>query len=90
MRASIWKEDVKRLEPGSAWAIGQEATGKNGTQEVSPEYELELLYYASDWVLEKVAQRCCGFSFYGDIEKLSGHNFVQGTLGVPAWEGLLD
>ena len=58
-------------------------------QEVPAEHE-ELLHSEGDGALEQVAQRCCGFSFSGDIQDLPGQGPVQPAVGDPALAGGLD
>lgn len=40
-----------------------------------------------DWARAHTAQGCCGVSFLGDIQMLSGYGFEQLLLGGPAWAG---
>ena len=41
-------------------------------------------------MVEHIAQRCCGFSFSGDIQDPPGQGPVQPTVGDPASLGWLD
>jgi len=38
-------------------------------------------------IQEQVAQRCCGFSFFGDMETPPGRGPVQPAVGDPALAG---
>ena len=58
--------------------------------EVPAEHEKELLYFEGDGALEQVAQKCCGFSFSGDIQDPPGQGPVQPAVGDPALAGGLD
>jgi len=48
------------------------------------------LFTEGDGALEQAAQRCCGFSFSGDIQDLPGGGPVQPALGDPAMAGELE
>ena len=62
---------------------------KTETQELPSEDET-LFQRESDWTLAQVAQRGCGVSILGDIQKSSGHSPRKSSLGGPAGAGGLD
>jgi len=54
---------------------------------VPSEHQEMLFYWRSDGALTPIAQRGCGVSCLGDIQKPSGHCPGQSHLGGPAWAG---
>lgn len=77
------KENAKAIEPGGF----QGYTGTKGNRQKMKHREfppnIKVLYCKCDQALGEVAQRCCGVSLLGDIQKPSGHgpghpNMVQG------------
>ena len=89
MYTNTWKEGAKRMEPGSfQWCpvTGQEAMG---THRHTGDSLWTLFYCEHHWALAQVAQRGCGVSLLGDIQKPSGHGPGQLALGGPAWAGVL-
>lgn len=50
---------------------------QRGPQEAPAEYEEKCLYFVGDRALQQGAQRGCGVSCPGEIQKPSGHNLVQ-------------
>lgn len=56
------------------------------TQVVPSEHKETLLCHAGDGA--QVAQRGCGASILGDLQKLPGHGPVQPAVGKPAWAGV--
>lgn len=83
MSINIWREGVRRVDPGSAWScqpVGQKATGRNWYTEVLPETEEEVLHFAGDWALEQTAQKG-RILLTENIPEPSGCNPVPCALG---------
>ncbi|KAJ7412564.1 hypothetical protein WISP_95664 [Willisornis vidua] len=74
-----YQKDGERF---SQWCrkLNKRQQEETDAQEFPPEHEKEL-HSEDDQALEQVAQRGCGVSLPGDIQKLSGHNLEYLSLG---------
>jgi len=67
--------------------VPSDSTRGNGaqteTQEVPSEHEETLFYCEGHRALAQVAQRGCGVSHLGDVQKPSGHGPGQSALDGP-------
>jgi len=91
MPVNILRMDVRRMGPDSfQWCTATQDKGQwaqTEAEEVPAEHEEELLYSEGDGALEQAAQRCCRFSFSGDIQDPPGQSPVQPAQGDPASAG---
>ena len=53
------------------------------TQEAPPEHQETFFYCEGGQALEQVAQRGCGVSILGEVQKLTGRSPGQMALGAP-------
>lgn len=88
MRAAVWREDAKKMKPGSCqWCPMTEQLQLAQTEpQEGPSEHQEMLHLLWRWTRSaQVAQRSCGVFTYGDVQKPPGH--VAGEAGS-AWSCL--
>lgn len=90
MSISTWREDVKRMKPGSSDGTKQQdkrQQGETEAQEIPAEHQEEFLYFACDWALEQIAQAGCGVSLTSQDVEIS-KNGLDTFLCHVIWDDL--
>lgn len=87
---STWREVLKKTEPGSSqWCLvaEQETMGSNWNTGGSVWMSGNTFSCEGEWSLAKVTQNGSGFSYFGGIQKLFGHDPGHPFLSGTAWAG---
>lgn len=87
-----WWEDIKKMEPDySQYSTRKRGNGaQTAIQEIQFKHKKTLFYYESDWIMEQVAQKCCGISIIADVKNSTGLSPELSALFDTAFSRELD